>query len=82
MFVDLLLHQHTEMKKLLSSEFDIKDLGTAKKILRMEITRDRKSGLLCFSQQNYIKKVLQHFNMHNAKAVSTPIAPHFKLSAA
>jgi len=60
----------------------MKDLSAAKKILGIEITRDRKSGLLFLSQQNYIKKVFQRFSMHNAKAVSTPIAPHFKLSAA
>ena len=60
----------------------MKDLGAAKKILGMEITRDRKSGLLFFSQHNYINKVLQCFNMHDAKPVSTPIAPHFKLLAA
>ena len=34
----------TTLKKLLSSEFDMKDLGAAKKVLGMEITRDRKSG--------------------------------------
>ena len=43
---------------------------------------DRKSGLLFLSQHNYIKKVLQRFNMHDSKPVSTPIAPHFKLSTA
>jgi hypothetical protein len=59
----------------------MKDLGAAKKILGMEITRDRKVGLLFFSQHAYIEKVLQRFNMHDAKPVSTPIAPHFKLSA-
>jgi ATP-binding cassette subfamily B (MDR/TAP) protein 1 len=48
----------------------------------MEITRDRKSGLLFFSQHNYIKKVLHRFSIHDSKPVSTPIAPHFKLSAA
>ena len=31
----------TIVKKLLSSEFDMKDLGVAKKILGMEITRDK-----------------------------------------
>jgi len=72
----------TKLKKLLSSVFDMKDLGAAKKILGMEITRDRKSGLLFLSQQNYVKKVLQRFNMQDAKAISTSIAPHFKLSAA
>ena len=59
----------------------MKDLGVAKKILGMEITRDRKSGLLFLSQHNYTNKVLQRFNMHDSKPVST-IAPHFKLSAA
>ena len=63
-------------------EFEMKDLGSAKKILGMEISKDRKSGLLFLSEQNYIKKVLQRFNMQNSKAVSTPIAPHFNLSAA
>src|SRR6185437_9389286 len=49
----------TTIKKLLSSEFDMKDLGVTKKILDMEITRDRKSCLLFLSQHNYITKVLQ-----------------------
>jgi len=71
----------TKLKKLLSSEFDMKDLGAAKKYLGMEITRHRKSGLLFLSHQNYVKKVLQRFNIQDAKAISTPIAPHFKLSA-
>jgi hypothetical protein len=59
----------------------MKDLGAAKKILGMEITRDRKSGLLFLSQHDYINKVLHRFNMPDAKKVTTPIAPHFKLSA-
>ena len=71
----------TTLKAQLSSEFEMKDLGAAKKILGMEITRDRNSGLLFLSQQSYIKKVLHRFNMHDAKSVSTPIAPHFKLSS-
>ena len=69
------------LKAQLSSEFDMKDLGAAKKILGMEIIRDRKSGRLYLSQKNYIEKVLHRFNMDNAKPVSTPLASHFKLSA-
>ena len=72
----------TTLKKLLSSEFDMKDLGAAKKILDMEITRDKKSDLLFLSQHNYIKKILYRFNMIFSKLVSTPITPHFKLSVA
>lgn len=71
----------TTLKAQLSSEFEMKDLGAAKKILGMEIKRDRKSRLLFLSQQSYIEKVLHRFNMHDAKCVSTPIASHFKLSA-
>ena len=48
----------------------------------MEISRDRKACKLILSQESYMKKVLQRFNMTNAKPVSTPIAPHFKLSSA
>jgi hypothetical protein len=36
----------------------MKDLGTTKKILAMEITKDRKAGLLFLSQHAYIEKVL------------------------
>jgi len=46
--------QITALKAQLSSEFDMKDLGAAKKILGMEISRDRDSGLLFLSQQSYI----------------------------
>jgi len=35
-----------KLKAQLSKEFEMKDLGAAKKILGMEITRDRKSGKL------------------------------------
>jgi hypothetical protein len=69
------------LKAQLSSVFEMKDLGAAKKILGMEITRDRKSALLFLSQHGYIQKVLRRFNMHDSKPVSTPIAPHFKLSS-
>jgi hypothetical protein len=37
------------LKAQLSREYDMEDLGAAKKILGMEIIRDRKSGLLYLS---------------------------------
>ncbi|KAL6138925.1 hypothetical protein ACLB2K_064204 [Fragaria x ananassa] len=58
----------------------MKDLGPAKKILGMQITRDRKKGLLWLSQESYIEKVLERFNMDKARSVSVPLAAHFKLS--
>jgi hypothetical protein len=67
----------SNLKAQLSSEFEMTDLCAAKKILSMEITRDRKSGLLFLSQHGYIQKVLHLFNMHDSKSESTPIAPPF-----
>ena len=43
--------------------------------------RDRKNEMLWLSQEKYIKKVLDRFNMKDAKPVGTPLARHFKLSA-
>ena len=59
----------------------MKDLGSAQKILGMEIRRDRVGGKLWLSQSKYITKVLEKFNMLDCKPVSTPLAEHFKLSA-
>ena len=68
------------LKVLLCKEFDMKDLCIAKKILGMEIHKDRESRKLWLSQKNYIRKVLEKFNMQDAKPVSIPLANHFKLS--
>ena len=69
-----------KLKILLSKEFDMKDLGVAKKILRMKIRRQRALGRLWLSQSSYVRKVLERFSMENAKPVSTPFVNHFKLS--
>ena len=61
-----------ELKVLLNSEFEMKDLGDAKKILGMEIVRDRQAGTLSISQEGYLLKVLGDFGMDRAKTVNTP----------
>ncbi|KAG8486285.1 hypothetical protein CXB51_019701 [Gossypium anomalum] len=73
-----------KVKAQLSEEFEMKDLGPAKKILGMEILRDRKASKLYLSQKGkgYIEKVICRFNMQSAKPVSTPLAAHFRLSSA
>jgi hypothetical protein len=68
------------LKKKLANSFAMKDLGAAKKILGMRITRDRKNRKLTLSQGEYTEKVLERFRMQNAKPVSTPLASHFKLT--
>ncbi|KAH9801557.1 hypothetical protein KPL71_001080 [Citrus sinensis] len=71
-----------KLKNLLKSEFEMKDLGSAKRILGMEIFINRAAGTLFLSQEKYIKKVLERFDMHNSKPVLTPLGSQFKLSAA
>ena len=69
-----------KLKILLSREFDMKNLRAAKKILRMEIRRERALWRLWLFQRGYVGKVLERFIMENAKPVSTPLANHFRLS--
>ena len=45
----------------------------------MRITRDILNGILKLSQENYVKKVLNKFNMDGAKPLSTHLPSHFKL---
>ena len=68
------------LKKQLSKQFAMKDLGAAKQILGMRIIRDKANGTLKLSQSEYVKKVLSGFNINEAKLVSTPLGSHFKLS--
>ena len=69
------------LKKQLSTEFEMKDLGEAKKNLGMEIVRDKNQGVLKISQKSYLKRILDKFDMKNATPVMTPIAQHFKLTS-
>jgi len=64
----------------LNDEFEMKDLGNAKRILGMDIMRDRNKGELFLSQQGYLRKVVERFRMKNSKVVGTPIGHHTKLS--
>ena len=87
LYVDDMLIMGQDMSKIsklkleLSKSFAIKDLGPAKQILGIRIVRDRSLELIWLSQENYIKKVLERFNMDKAKPVNCPLAGHFKLSS-
>ncbi|KAH9291008.1 hypothetical protein KI387_044137 [Taxus chinensis] len=65
-------------KKIIRSR-DV-DLVVDRQILGMRIARDRKERKVTLSQEEYIKKVLDRFNMQDAKPVGTSLAGHFKLS--
>ncbi|GKV32746.1 hypothetical protein SLEP1_g41331 [Rubroshorea leprosula] len=86
LYVDDMLIVGHDTKKIaalktdLSKSFSMKDLGPAKQILGMKIFQDRKNKKLWLSQEKYIEKVLNKFNMSKAKPAGTPLASHFKLS--
>ncbi|KAE8679209.1 Retrovirus-related Pol polyprotein from transposon TNT 1-94 [Hibiscus syriacus] len=70
-----------ELKAQLAREFEMKDLGSANKILGMQIHRDRSNRKIWLSQKKYLKKILSRFNMQDCKPISTPLSINFKLSS-
>jgi hypothetical protein len=59
--------------KVLSSNFDMKDLGEALFVLGIKIHRDRSKGVLGLSQKAYLEKVLKKFSMHACNPTPAPI---------
>jgi hypothetical protein len=70
-----------KIKGMLSSSFEMRDLGTAKYLLGIEIVRDRKKRTIALNQCQYIDKVLDRYGMTNCKPVFTPMATGTDLSA-
>jgi len=60
----------------------MKELIEAKKVVCMEIERDRDNGKVCLTLKGYLLKVLQKFNISSdTKSVSIRTTLHFKLRA-
>ena len=68
------------VKNWLSSNFEMKDMGNAVHILGVKISKDRSKRLFFLSQETYINKVLERFNMQNCKPIGNPIAKGETLS--
>lgn len=66
------------IKKALNTSFKMKDLGTAKCCLGINIKQS--NGKIELDQKNYINKVLERFNMKDCKPISTPSDLNQKLS--
>ena len=79
LYVDDILLAGNDMEMIiatkgwLSSNFKM-DMGEADYILGVKISRDCLKKLLGLSQQTYINKVLERFQMHNCKPIDTPVA--------
>jgi hypothetical protein len=55
-------------------------LRAANEILGTKIIWERVEGIVKLSLKNYIKKVLNMFNINNSKLVSTPLESHLRLT--
>ena len=71
-----------ETRHMLSTYFDMKDLGEASYVLSIKILRDRANEVLKLSQRTYIEKILKRFNMHNCSSTRAPIVKGDKFSKA
>jgi hypothetical protein len=62
-----------ENKRFLSSNFDMKELGEAWYVQRIEIRQDRRKRVLGLSQKAYLENVLKKFSMHACNPMLAPI---------
>ena len=69
-----------ETKRMLSKNFDMKDLGEASFVLGIEIHRNRSRGLLGLSQKTYVDRILERFNMQQCKPGIAHVCKGDKLS--
>nr|GEV59570.1 retrovirus-related Pol polyprotein from transposon TNT 1-94 [Tanacetum cinerariifolium] len=67
-------------KSFLKKEFDMKELGEAKKIIGIKIIKDWSRKILRVSQSEYVSKILNNFRIDNWKLVKMPLGGHFELS--
>ena len=72
-----LLH---EVKRFLSQQFDMKDMGEATYVIGIKIQRDISQGMLGLSQETYINKVLERFRMKDCSPSVAPIVKSDKFS--
>lgn len=65
------------LKKILATEFEVKDLGKLKYFLGMEVSRSHKG--ISVSQRKYILDLLRETGMLGCKPSETPMEPNLKL---
>lgn len=71
----------SETKRELSARFKMKDLGEARIILGMDITRDRSARTLTLCQTRYAQKVIDRFGLGSARGQPTPMDCGIDLTA-
>jgi len=70
----------SSLKKNLMSTFEMKDIGPARFVLGMQISRDRSNGKLWIDQEPYIRDMLHRFNMEDCNPIRTPCDENQRLT--
>lgn len=61
------------VKKLLSREFEMVDMGRASSFLGMHIDQNFEKGTIILSQSKYLERVLERFDMKDCRPKTTPM---------
>ena len=70
-----------DFKRRINEHHSITDLGPIHWLLGIKVTRDRETRTISLSQQSYIDTIIRRFNLHEAKAIPTPIVPGISYSS-
>jgi transposase InsO family protein len=62
-----------EMKSWLRSKLEITELGEPRKLLGMEVERDRVQGTIALGQQQYIENIIKRMGLEEAHSSPTPL---------
>ena len=81
---DLIIATKTEkdmqqVKKLLQSQFKMKDMGELHYCLGITIKQDKADKTVEIQQKQYIMRILEKYGLQDSKPVSTPADPNAKL---
>ncbi|KXJ74158.1 hypothetical protein RP20_CCG014246 [Aedes albopictus] len=67
------------IKKCLSTEFEMTDVGEVRNFLGMRIDRDAEKKTLRISQRRYLENLLDRFQMRDCRPIATPMENRLKL---
>jgi hypothetical protein len=70
-----------EIINLISSKFDVTDLGVPTRLLGLRVHRNEETGSISLDQEEYVQQLLTKFNMIDCNPVSTPQQPGVQLSS-
>ena len=69
------LDKINDLKKSLSSRYEMTDLGEIQSYLGVNITRDRASRTMVINQTDYIESVVERFEMRDSNPVYCTVYP-------